>query len=722
MATLVLGIAGRAIAGPIGGIIGTVLGGVVDNAIFGGGGSGRQGARLGNLTVQSAAYGEPILHIHGRMRVAGNLVWTAGIRETSSTSGGGKGRSSSTSYSYSSSFAVLLCGRTIAGVGRIWADGKLLRDASGAWLSPVTMRLFTGDELQAADPLIAAAESGGTPAYRGAAYVVFEDLPLADYGNRIPNLTFELIADDGPIDAGTAMRALGVTTEGDFPALTGHAAAVAGSLRTALEPLLTLSGAAFDGEALTVRGDGIAAQALAADDFDTGVFGAANPPEQQRRAAADTLPDVLQIGYFDIDRDYQAGLQRAVRGSPSGRTEHRDVAVAFDALGAKAAAAGALARASAARATRAVRLPWRHLGVAAGAMVAVDGQLWRVRERRFEGFVVTLELEARDGAAAVALTADAGRVLAFGDSAPGATTLLAFELPPLPGALPSGPQIWIAAAGASPGWRRAGIEASNDGGASYAAAGTVEGGAVIGTATTVLAAGPRDRWDFYSSVEVTLLNDAMWLEGRSADSVLAGANLALIGDELVQFASAEAIAPRRFRLRQLLRGRRGTEVAMAGHSAGERFVLIDTARLLSLDVPADRIGGTVIVRATGAGDAEPVAVSLTVTGRALQPLSPAALTLVADGSGGVAASWIRRSRAGFGWLDFADAPLGEEGEAYRVSVSLDGRAVRSDTVSAPAYAYTAAMRSADGGGVALTLTVAQISALTGPGSGSAATL
>ncbi len=720
MATLILGTVGRALGGPLGGIIGTVLGGVVDNAVFGG--SGKQGPRLGNLTVQSAAYGEPIIHVHGRMRIAGNLIWTAGIKESSSRSGGGKGSSSTTSYSYSSSFAVLLCGRAVAGIGRIWADGKLLRDAAGAWLSPVTMRLFSGDELQGIDPLIAAAETGGTPAYRGRAYVVFEDLPLADYGNRIPNLTFEVIADGDSIDAGTAMRALGVATAGSFPALTGHAAAVAGSLRAAIEPLIQLSGAAFDGEALMVHGDGGAAPALSSNDFDAAVFGAADPPEQRKRAAADTLPDAVQIGYFDTARDYQAGLQRAVRGRSSGRTEQRDMAVAFDALSAKAVAAAALARASAARRTRAVRLPWRGLGTTAAATVTLDGKRWRVRERRFENFVVTLELEAMDAGAAVATTADAGRALDFGDGAPGPTTLLTFELPPLAGALPAAPQVWIAASGAQPGWRRAGVEASQDGGASFASIGTIEGGTVMGTAATALASGPRDRWDAHGSVEVTLLGDAMWLEGRTADSVLAGANLALIGDELVQFATAEAIGPRRFRLSQLLRGRRGTEAALAGHVVGERFVMIDTARLLELDVPADRIGGTVIVRATGAGDAEPVDASLVVTGRALQPLSPAALVLTADGSGEVAARWKRRSRAGFGWLDFADAPLGEDSEAYRVSVTLDGRAVRSETVAMATYAYTTAMRTADGGGAVVALTVAQISALTGPGAASAASI
>jgi len=39
------------------------------------------------------------------------------------------------------------------------------------------------------DPLMVAKE-GEAPAYRGLAYFVFERLPLADFGNRIPQLSF----------------------------------------------------------------------------------------------------------------------------------------------------------------------------------------------------------------------------------------------------------------------------------------------------------------------------------------------------------------------------------------------------------------------------------------------------------------------------------------------------------------------------------------------------
>ena len=56
------------------------------------------------------------------------------------------------------------------------------------------MRVHRGDEDQPADPLIAAKQGpSGTPAYRGLAYVVFERLPLEAFGNRLPQLTFEVI-------------------------------------------------------------------------------------------------------------------------------------------------------------------------------------------------------------------------------------------------------------------------------------------------------------------------------------------------------------------------------------------------------------------------------------------------------------------------------------------------------------------------------------------------
>lgn len=85
-----------------------------------------------------------------------------------------------------------LCEGQIAFVRRIWADGREID------LNAITMRVHSGSETQPADPLIVAKEgSVDAPAYRGLAYVVFERLPLADFGNRVPQFSFEVIR---PVD------------------------------------------------------------------------------------------------------------------------------------------------------------------------------------------------------------------------------------------------------------------------------------------------------------------------------------------------------------------------------------------------------------------------------------------------------------------------------------------------------------------------------------------
>lgn len=150
------------------------------------------GPRTADLQIQTSTEGAPIPMVYGRMRLAGQLIWAARFNETSVTrsSGGGKGGGpKTTEYRYSVSFAVGVCEGEIGGIGRIWADGGLLALDGARW------RVHTGAEDQPPDPLIEAVEgAGAAPAYRGLAYVVFEDLPLEAFGNRIPNLSFEVIA------------------------------------------------------------------------------------------------------------------------------------------------------------------------------------------------------------------------------------------------------------------------------------------------------------------------------------------------------------------------------------------------------------------------------------------------------------------------------------------------------------------------------------------------
>ena len=205
MAQVILGGIGRALGGPIGAALGGFLGGAVDRAAIGSLQPARQiGPRLRELQLMGAAEGAPMAAVFGRARVAGQVIWAARFKEKriERQAGGGKGGPKTVEYRYSLSFAVALCEGPIDGLGRVWADGKPM-DLSG-----VAMRLYRGTQDQTPDPLIEAVE-GAAPAYRGCAYVVFEDLPLEPYGNRPPQLSFEVFRRP-PSENGLEERLTGV--------------------------------------------------------------------------------------------------------------------------------------------------------------------------------------------------------------------------------------------------------------------------------------------------------------------------------------------------------------------------------------------------------------------------------------------------------------------------------------------------------------------------------
>jgi hypothetical protein len=219
MAALLLSVAGHALGGAfgatgatVGRIAGAIAGSLVDRSLFGGETvqRSREGPRLADLDVMASSEGAPIPRVYGRVRISGQVIWATRLEEVVSvrteTAGGGGGKggggggspaitTTTTTYSYFGNFAVGLCEGEIGHVLRVWADGKPL-DLTG-----VNCRIYRGDETQTPDPLIVAKEGAdNTPAYRGLAYVVFERLPLANFGNRLPQLSFEVLRPVGALE------------------------------------------------------------------------------------------------------------------------------------------------------------------------------------------------------------------------------------------------------------------------------------------------------------------------------------------------------------------------------------------------------------------------------------------------------------------------------------------------------------------------------------------
>ncbi|MCH2078091.1 MAG: glycoside hydrolase/phage tail family protein [Rhodobacteraceae bacterium] len=203
MATLLLSAAGAALGGSVGGsllgvsaaaigrAVGATVGRAIDQSLLGEGSDAVETGRVDRFRLTGASEGAPVTQLYGRMRIGGQVIWATEFQELSTTTGGGKGAPSSgpatTTYSYTVSLAIALCEGEISGVGRVWADGQEV--------SPETlnMRVYPGDSEQQPDPKIAAVQGiENTPAFRGTAYVVMEDLDLSPFGSRVPQFSFEV--------------------------------------------------------------------------------------------------------------------------------------------------------------------------------------------------------------------------------------------------------------------------------------------------------------------------------------------------------------------------------------------------------------------------------------------------------------------------------------------------------------------------------------------------
>lgn len=693
MATLVLTAVGGAIGGPAGAAIGGLLGQRVDRAVLAP--RGRQGPRLTDLKVQTSSYGTAIPRVFGTMRVAGCVIWSTDLIETRQDGRAGKGQPVTTSYSYAASFAVALSARPVAGVGRIWADGKLLRGAAGDWKTQTGFRLHHGSEDQAPDPLIASHEADA-PAHRGIAYAVFEALQLADFGSRIPSLTFEVIGDATPPRAGDVMRALGegaIVGAGPDDPVAGYAAS-GDSVAGAVAALATMTGAWMvpDGAATRI---GRATGAPLVLDPDATL--------REARLPVEAVPAALSLSHYDPARDYQIGVQRALGTGGGWREEAIELPVALEAARARQVADDLIRERERSRRSRKAVLDATAIAIAPGTAVRSDGALWRVTRAAVEGWRVTLDLTPLGaGGALPPLPADPGRVAAARDEPIGATRIEIAELPPLDEAPVTEPRLAIFAAGEAPGWRCAAVTVSGDGGASWTAIGATAAPATLGRLAAALPAGGTAIEDRARVIELVLAHEGMTLASADAAAIDRGANLALIGDELIQFRDAVQVDATRWRLSGWWRGCRGT--AATAHPGGTRFVLIERGAAISLPLPGALPGESVRIAAAGVGDGAQAAIaSAAIDGRSCTPPPPVQLRAARTADGGLRLTWTRRSRLGWRWRDGDDVPLGEEREGYRIAVadqagatiatrSSDGPQLVLSAAEVPAGAVTVAVR------------------------------
>ncbi len=622
MATLALGIAGAVVGSAFGNpmlgfSIGTAIGSMIDAPRV----PGQEVGKVDDLHVSGSSYGTAIPVVWGGGRLAANLIWATDLVLHQTTQHHGKGGGPSTktdTYSVSCQALVCAAGRN-ARVTRVWGDDLVLWEA-GYSGNLVTPRFLSGDESQNADVLVAANPGSGfaagqTPACRGQLTFVLQDLPLQNFSNRLPNLSVEVATD--PVSLADVLGDLclmaGLTTD-DFDFSGASAQMVTGyvlqSRQSAAEAIKPLLASYFydlvesDGLLRAVPRGGAPLLTVSAGDLGASTGGAGEVMRiSEKRTQEAEMPYRVDVTYYNAAKDYQKALQGAVCQTATGQdAQSISLPLALLDADAQGVAMRLLQDARAQRAPLTFALPPRYLQVTPADVLLVplthiDNTVSMARVR-----ITSVDLALPGEIHFEAVTDDDGVLVQAGiaSAAPPPvrtylaavpTQFYAWSGKELQDADQAAPGFYVAATGPG-GWHGAAVWYSADNGNSYLPAGTVSQRSVLGTAGVALADGAPGAFDSANSLAVTLSAGGA-LATTTEAQVSQGVNAALVGGELLGFATATLTAPEAYTLTDLLRGGRGSQAS--GHAAGEPFVLL-TPAVLRVPVNATLAGQTVLVK------------------------------------------------------------------------------------------------------------------------------
>ncbi len=490
--------------------------------------------------------------------------------------------------------------------------------------------------------------------------------------------------------------------------------------RAALQPLLV----AYGVEAVERDGALVFANRTGRADWTLDPTDLAYDPEKETdvihtRAPAAEIAGRVQVGYLNADGDYEAAVAETLHpGDPSLTVSRSEFPLALTRAEGARVVDRWIHEVRVAKDSVTFALPPSRAELGTGDTVQLRGDLFRIDRVEEAGLRLVEATRVAPEIYRAAERYEEGANLKP-IAVPTPVEMLFLDLPLLTG--DEAPQSPYVAATARPWPGAIGLYASPTD-SNYALQAVIKQKAVIGQTLTPLRAGRAGLWDRQAGVALKLVDGS--LSSASANDLFAGANMIAIGDgtagnwELIQFANAAPIALRTYELGQFLRGQAGSDALIpAVWPAGSLVVVMNgtpaqiTVPTASRGVPRhDRYGP----RKRPVSDPSYRHVVHQFEGAGYRPYRVAHLKAT-DGGDEVTFRWVRRTRVDGDIWGAGDVPLGEEAEAYRVQVVVNGSIQREVTVNSPAWTYTDAMRAADTGGAAYGVRVAQISSRYGPG-------
>lgn len=244
---------------------------------------------------------------------------------------------------------------------------------------------------------------------------------------------------------------------------------------------------------------------------------------------------------------------------------------------------------------------------------------------------------------------------------------------------------YIAVSSLTQDWQGAVVELSKDGGANWIDSEGTTSNAIMGALTADCAAHSPYYRDDLNTLTVKLLRKDMELIPATMTEMLNRTNLAIVGNELINFSTVEQIGDTEWLLGGLLRGRKGS--AAVAHVTGERFVFLDRLDLAFVEAELYELNRPLTFRVTSYGLADGPVVTVTFTGVSQQERAPAYLKVVRDG-GNAVVSWQGVGRLGGG----AGVGMGRYFTGFRLTLGANSYDTTDMTMTIPYVAGTLSVR------------------------------
>lgn len=566
------------------------------------------------------------------VKTAGIMVYAERKKEKKERRKGGKGGPKVTQFKYYQTACVELCEGPVF-FHQIYFNEKLIWDAAakGAGTADTVatsndyitckikkgglMRMYFGTESQPVDQVLQAKFGADAGAHRGMALIFVEKLPLEDWGNQFPNIravvTHRTIKTTRQI-CETLCRQSGLTdSEFDFSAISHNVRGLqireTGAAKQTMEGLGvafnfhfteengTVIGRPFGGNVYTIPSHDLGCTERDDEILDKVEIDVNDPREYPYRARFTFIDPARELEANEVHDLYPLAVGNGVSES--------NLPLTMTFQEAQAVCSRVLYRELYDK-PETIRLSWEYLFLKIGDELILPGDAQRKRIIKIRGaapgvLVLTLLPSFTDSTATspvvqpgpVETVPGSPRPPAPTPSEPSLTDAVIIQLPQLNDTEPNKTGIYVGFAPTSTkDWIGGLLQINRGNGWDTLASSNSD--AILGTAVNALSdfAGEDDN---VNTLTVDLL-PGNELESASPEMLAGGANSAVIGGEVIQFATADPVSghENRWELSGLKRGQRRTENLKATHAAGDRFMVLDSTvefvQMRPFDVDTDR--------------------------------------------------------------------------------------------------------------------------------------